>query len=377
VVILKASAWTIGALALALGASELSAGVVQEADTLGPKTLVITDSVSCDSCVIERYKIATIHDRDFPQGALVLTGQPHVNSGGTFLVIAGPPLESQLFLANSGGSIVQRIGREGEGPGEYRDVYHIAELPSAYLVFDPRLSRVTRLAKNDFEVLGTTPFLYPGGPVSPLVFMDGSLLLTGRRVILEGVRHHFHVTDSYGSLIRSFGGSANTSGLPAQEYPTVVAVSGEDTFWVGDRNEYRIEKWDLDGNLLSVCRRTPGWYSYQPDPEKLEPGMWQYRINQLFEDEEGLLWVHISGYPLVEDGGRIRSDPDPGTWTSIIEVLDPTAGTLVASSRLGGVKRFAALNGFFQSVTKEDPETLLLNVEVWGARLRGFEGRPP
>ena len=38
---------------------------------------------------------------------------------------------------------------------------------------------------------------------------------------------------------------------------------------------------------------------------------------------------------------------------------------------LDGVRRFSAMNGVYQTVSQEDPETLLLNVEVWGARLVG------
>ncbi len=72
----------------------------------------------------------------------------------------------------------------------------------------------------------------------------------------------------------------------------------------------------------------------------------------------------------MKNGQPVRSPP-PDLLANVVEVIDPTAGTLVASSRVEGVTRFSAMGGFYQMVTKEDPETLLINVEVWGARLTG------
>jgi hypothetical protein len=82
-------------------------------DASAQEVRVITDEVSCDSCLIERYLLATIHDRAFPEGAFQNVGVPFVNSDGTFLVIGGRA-QSELFFADRDGSIVRRIGAEGE-----------------------------------------------------------------------------------------------------------------------------------------------------------------------------------------------------------------------------------------------------------------------
>ena len=226
----------LGAFLLAFGA----------ADATNQEVRIIPDSVSCDSCVIERYRIATIHDRDFPEGALVLVAHPHLNTDGTFFVVAGPA-ENILYLTNQDGSIVRRIGRDGEGPGEYRHPSHIHESPSAYSVFDGRLRRVTRLSKDDMDVLGTTPFPTSGGSAQPIVFNDGSYLFSGGSSTREGVGHFFHMVDPSGKPVRSFGEPDGVLRPRSLEYPLVLGLSRDGTFWAGYRGEYRIERWDREG----------------------------------------------------------------------------------------------------------------------------------
>lgn len=297
-----------------------------------PQIQVVSDSVSCDSCVIERYRIATIHDRDFPEGALVIGA---------------------------------------EVPGEYRRVMQFFETPFAYLLFDPGLRRVTHLSKTTFEVLGTNPIPGYSGVPPVLVFGDGSYLVTGAEATPRSVGNLFHLVDPAGDIVGRFGEPDGPIQSPSLVVPLCLAVSRDGAFWAASPIRYRIERWDREGNLLGVMQRETDWFTFEPDRERQTASVPQYRVNGLFEDEGGLLWVHIWRYR--SQGGRL--DPDPATRTSIIEVIDPAAGTLVASSRLDGVTRLPAMGGFYQTEKKEDPATLMIQVEVWGARLRGFGGR--
>jgi hypothetical protein len=349
-----------------LGASLLTLGV---ADVTAQEVRVITDEVSCDSCMIERYRVATIHDREFPEGALATVVFPHLNTDGRFLVVAGP-IEDELFQTDLDGSIVRRVGRAGEGPGEYKHPTHVHELPSAYLVYDSRLRRVTRLSKTNLEVLATTRLPVIGGPVRPIVFEDGSYLFAGSSSTRGGVGHFFHLVDSSGDAVRSFGEPDGVLRPRSLEYPMVLALSRDGSFWAGYRGDYRIERWDREGNLLEVFLREANWFSYDPDNDERRATVPQARLTGLFEDEDGLLWVHVTSRRFIprEQGTGLRSDPDPATRGSIIEVLDPKAGTLVASSRVDGWRAFSAIGGFYQVVYPEGPVGPL-SVEVWAARL--------
>ena len=364
---MRAIPWLLGATVLASSPPNASASFVQEQETRAPEVQIIPDQVSCDTCVIERYLVATIHDRAFRDGALIFFGLPHVNSDGTFLVIAGPPTASELYLAEPDGSIVRRIGRAGDGPGEYRRVSAALELPEAYFVFDQTLRRVTRLSKTTLEALGTTQLHLIQGAVPPLVFEDGSLLFSGTSRTRSGIGHPFHLLDSSGQLVRSFGVEEVVP--PSQNpYPGVLARSRDGAFWAAFPDRYQIERWDREGNLLAVIQPEADWFTNEPDREKQQAGARQSRVQGLFEDEDGLLWVHIIGRQVGEKvGGQL--EPDPSTSASIIEVIDPVVGTLVASSRVEGLRDFWAYGGFFQMVNRESPQGLL-TLEVWGARLR-------
>lgn len=356
---------------LAFSAPTAAADTPIAKDTL-PAIIVVTDSVSCDSCLIERHRIVTIHDRDYPEGALVVGGGVHVNSDGTFLVLAGPFAEDPFF-ADETGAITQAVGRKGEGPGEYRRVMQFFEGPSAYLVFDPSLRRATHLSKTNLETLETHPIPGYTGVPPVLVFDDGFYLVTGAEATPRSVGKLFHLLDSAGNVVGRFGEPDRGNELPSVVVPLCLARSRDGTFWTADRDRYRISRWDREGNLLEVIRRESAWFAFEADREKRRAAVPQYRVDGLFEDEGGLLWVHVRGYR--SEGGRL--DPDPATRTSIIEVIDPVAGTLVAASRMDGVTRFSAMGGFYQTETREDPTTFLKVVDVWGARLRGYGGRSP
>ena len=300
--------------------------------------------------------------------ALVDVGTPHVNSDGTFLAIAGPMLQNQLFSAENDGSIVHRIGRTGEGPGEYERIFHIHELPGAYLIFDPMLTRVTHLSKTTFETLSTTPFPNLGSPVPPLVFGDGSYLISGTNRTREGVGHPFHLFDPSGQLVRSFGGTAGLSPTQSSPPPAYFGSSRDGAFWVADPYRYRIERWDREGNLLAVFEREADWFPAYTLNETGRPSTGGSRsmIRGLWEDEDGLLWVHGRQVKSREPVRR----PAPDLLATVIEVIDPTTGTLVASHRVEGMSAYSALGGFYQVITKEDPQSHLINVEVWGARFK-------
>ena len=98
----------------------------------------ISGGPTCDHCTIERHLLATIHDSTYEGGAIGDGGaNTHVNSDGTFLVIAGPGLfNPEIFFARANGAISYRLGQTGQGPGEYKRPMHVMEADSFFLVVD-------------------------------------------------------------------------------------------------------------------------------------------------------------------------------------------------------------------------------------------------
>ena len=129
--------------------------------------------------------------------------------------------------------------------------------------------------------------------------------------------------------------------------------------------DYQIERWDREGNLLTIFQRETEWCPPEPiDSEGRPVGRYQSCVTQMWEDDDGFLWV--LGFTVK---GKFEAlNPLPGTVASIIEVLDPSTGTLVAASHIDGRLTIPAMGGFFHSVNLEDPEGLVY-AETWTARL--------
>ena len=64
--------------------------------------------------------------------------------------------ETQLHMYNPDGSYNRQIGREGEGPGEYRQIGTMRTDEQFLHLMDRRLNRITRYDLETFEVVGET-----------------------------------------------------------------------------------------------------------------------------------------------------------------------------------------------------------------------------
>lgn len=290
--------------------------------------ITISGGPTCERCAIERILLATIHDRSFDGGALVGGGAVHVNRDGTFLVRAGRRME-ELFLADESGSITRQIGRSGEGPGEYFRPLSVAELPQAYVVFDPALGRVTWLDKESFEVSRTVRMPAANTGTAPAVFSDGSYVLGAALPTRGGNDLPLHLVTADGDVLRSFGEGP---------YSTNIAPSGDSAVWVAQVDRYRVAKWHIDGRLLAVYERVADWFPPPADNRSRQAGDRSVRLTEISEDEQGRLWVHTSIRTLREVRGVdattgqersvLRLSPDPATAQEVIEVLDPVTGVV-------------------------------------------------
>lgn len=340
--------------------------------------ITISGGPTCERCAIERILLATIHDRSFDGGALVGGGAVHVNRDGTFLVRAGRRME-ELFLADESGSITRQIGRSGEGPGEYFRPLSVAELPQAYVVFDPALGRVTWLDKESFEVSRTVRMPAANTGTAPAVFSDGSYVLGAALPTRGGNDLPLHLVTADGDVLRSFGEGP---------YSTNIAPSGDSAVWVAQVDRYRVAKWHIDGRLLAVYERVADWFPPPADNRSRQAGDRSVRLTEISEDEQGRLWVHTSIRTLREVRGVdattgqevsvLRLSPDPATAQEVIEVLDPVTGVVIASRRIPGSDGIAAMGvgGFYQRVHRETEAGELL-IDVWASRLVGAERPRP
>ncbi len=137
---------------------------------------VVSGEVTCGDCVITLDTVVTIGGLDGP-GLHVVTLMSHVALNRLGRILVSGTRQSEISVFDSTGKFLRTLGREGEGPGEYRSIRHIG-VGSRYIhVFDFRAGRT--MLNHDFVVVRTDRF--PGTITSAVVKSNDEVVFAGRR----------------------------------------------------------------------------------------------------------------------------------------------------------------------------------------------------
>jgi hypothetical protein len=333
--------------------------------------VVISGDRDCSDCKIERYLAATLDDADVPGGALGAYAEAHITDDGHFFVHAGT-MRQELYYASPSG-IEARVGQVGDGPGEYRWPMWVMETPDQYTVLDMRLARLTHLRKGSLELLGTSQFQV--NPLNPPVALRSGLYAVNMVLPDDPELRPVQIVTGSGEVHASLGNQPGSVPHPAPHFAQrVLAPSRDGKLWVGHIRHYRVEKWDLDGNLLAVYERRAPWFPL-PDTVAILNATLPRGAPSLLaihEDVEGRLWTSVS---------RMRRPPDapPGLhWDksesdAVIEVWDLGRRRVLATNKVMGIIGTPTSGAFGHSrFTVTDEGYPLL--EIWGYQLR--DGKP-
>jgi hypothetical protein len=193
-------------------------------------------------------------------------------SDGRIVIANGGTQELRLFTA--AGAHLVTVGREGEGPGEFKGLGAVYVLPGDTLAaYDWNLRRVSLFAP-DGTFVRSHPLDYPGGFPQPLGrFADGSWLCSrgftfapggdGSDIIRDTVP--FLVFEPTGALrdsigpfpgtefyVRSTGQSAFAMSLPFGRSTEAVVIG--DRFYAGHNERYEIVRYTPAGVADLVVR---------------------------------------------------------------------------------------------------------------------------
>lgn len=320
---------------LALPVSPLSAQ-----DTI----VFLSPSAACPACEIGVEHLISLRDHLGGRGAV---SDPHsllVTEDGK--VFASYNRFVEVFVHDRDGRVTNRYGRRGEGPGEYGGLLLLRVGPGGMLhVFDRGNLRRTTLDPTSGEVVATTRI--PAGPHDALVFRGDSVLVNAVVRTQESLGYPLHLVDAGGGVLRSFG-----LDRPVHRPDAMVlnwrrlVTSTDSTFWAAHTNRWRLEEWTLDGRMLRVLQyaedppHLPAWFqpvgTLSPDPP-------HPRLTGLEQDPYGRLWLLTLvpaatwASPLVERTGRTGPYCDildrDRAWDTIVEVVDPESGHLLAKHR--------------------------------------------
>ena len=266
-------------------------------------------------------------------------------SDGRF-VIAFDDVMYEFTVFSADGSEFRRVGRAGEGPGEYGHVWFVREHEDKLHVFDRRRRRMTVLDR-DFEVVGTMPVgcvRCDGRDMA--ILPDGTAALNfyvpqGGWEQRPPAQSGFvvHILGEDGQPRVSVPGAANISDV---DYIRRLDIAPDGSLAVAGSYRYRIEHWDpATGEHLETFVRNADWW---PDDNPLHPPRPDLppmtAVNWMHVDEAGRMWVyiqrptpdwrdHVESTGLPERMGSWRYGRGATEW--VIEVVDTEAGKVIAS----------------------------------------------
>lgn len=208
-------------------------------------------------CPLVLEVVGTFGDDEGP-GIIEGFTQAFTDDSGRKYLISGSFTEVKVY--DSGGHFLHRIGRKGEGPGEFPFISSLQPIGDSLVAvldrtgrlqfFDPtgRLLRQVRL-----------PFLPTG---TDMVYAAGlGLVIAADVPTPERAGLPLHLVDvDDGSVVRSFGSLSGEYRLgEVGRRQRVLAVGPTGAVWAARVSEYRIELWTPDGLRRSMVRDAP-WF---------------------------------------------------------------------------------------------------------------------
>jgi hypothetical protein len=190
----------------------------------------LSGEVTCAECVITLDTLVTIGGLDGPGlDVISMFSKCAVDRRGRILVSG----DAEISVFDSTGRYLRTVGRQGEGPGEYGSIAHIAVGPRYIHVFDYRQERRTML-DHDFEVVRTDRV--PGRFRSVAVVNDDVTVFAGD--LLHMLRPSGEMT--------SHGYDGRVSSSRPLPWATLTVVAGkDDAVWAVATQTNRLSRWDL------------------------------------------------------------------------------------------------------------------------------------
>jgi hypothetical protein len=242
---------------------------------------------------------------------------------------------AQLFFFDSLGRFVRAVGRRGDGPGEFQQVFGLFRCENETLVV-LELSRMSVLDREG-AFLNTVPLLTPGMPQSRSV--DAVSNDCGAGLFWVNVSHRpelvLGVNDMVATLLwTDFGdGSRDTIAtvvrdrvhiwkrgeerldipIPFAERATWTA-SGDEVV-VGHGGSFELEVFGRSGRLQQVVR----WHASRPPLSRLNRDEFAESLEAFFEQhpDEREYWPPVARIPLPEAKAaytRVLSDSEGTIW---------------------------------------------------------------
>ena len=318
---------------------------------------VVTTSDPCTTCIeLTQETVLGLSGEPLLPGAADVE---RLKDGRVVVLYNTPADEISVFSSDGSTSIV--VGRDGEGPGEYRSIRWIRSVGDYLHVFDPRQARRTILDPN-FDVVSSDVYGVREGLFDVAVSDNSSYVVNARFHDPARVGLALHAFDSNGAYVRSFDESDLPSGFGTDTnilwQLRLLHMGRDDLLWSADVYRYRITLWNAStGERLKILDRPNDWFP-KYGAARLSP---QPPITAIQQSSDGLVWVLL---------GLLAGEDDPRP--TLIEVIDPGTAVVVATTILEEPQRLSSFVGDGIAVSwdwsNDDLDTRVLR--IWKLSLR-------
>ena len=362
-----------------LGTAVAAGGGPAAAQTGGAKVTRVPSVVACPRCTIKVQRVTVIgggaHDTELNEPPLVIAR----DSRGR-IYLGGQPNEPPQVFAPSGKG-ARRLARTGDGPGETRWPAIVAVGPGDTAYFSDRVQARLSVFSPDHKFVRSATF--PRSIFAMLPLADGRIVLSGDVRDRDHIGYPLHFARADGRVLRSFG-TDRPIRLPRHEpafQTRRLASDGQgglwSAYWTG---RYRLEHWDSSGKLLTTIERDADWYPPYTQILAATPDRApQAQLQGMAVDARGRIWTLLRRpAPRWRDGvsaaprrveGALAYRVDDRAWASVLEVIEPATGRLVASTVLDGLFDYVVGPGLIGAY-REDASGIP-RIELWRVELQG------
>ena len=285
-----------------------------------------------------------------------------------------------MNIYDPGGEFLRTVGREGEGPMEFRwaNPFH-ADAAGNVHIWDPRNLRVT-IISPDFALVDEIPLTAQWAPNDMMAIDDGELyVMQAWSGDAGNWGQPLHIVDGEEVLV-SFG-EEHDPGDDRSDFNELdvrhAAAAPDGSIMVAHEDEYRVEMWSRNGNLLTSLtgpdlENTPGQHgpitAENPLPSKLQ---------DMHVDASGRAWISLllrrpDWVERSEEdprGGLMPVGMDVRNWFhGRIDVIDVATCTLLASQDQDDLLMDFVEDGLVADMVYSPEGAPLINVK----RVRGL-----
>jgi hypothetical protein len=225
------------------------------------------------------------------------------SADGRRIFVTDPHADAVRVFDAANGTLLERVGRKGGGPGEFRFADRVAVLPNG-TTFVNDLGRGAVIELN--SALQYVRDIHPSRPID-----GGDFLATGTSFVFTGIMRRGPCADCAihvvaredGKYLRSFGTlpEASSEVISQTIGSGVVAWARDGNIWYAQRAPYLIQKFTPEGELLLVLTRENDFLPDAADKYKVEYQGRRMRIEsrphavavQIFEAEGGMLVLEV------------------------------------------------------------------------------------